>query len=213
MPKYYDISVAISSTVPVWEGDPAVRLERVMKIEEGDPANVTRMDMGAHTATHVDAPCHFVQGRKGADQLELDTLIGPALVVAFDVENHITAADFEGAAIPPGTTRLLLKTRNSRLWEERGSQFDMGFVGVSADGAQWLVDNGVKLVGVDYLGVERVDSVNNGAPVHHTLLSAELIILEGLNLIGIEPGQYTLLCLPVKITGADGSPARAVLVK
>lgn len=211
--EYIDISVAIHPDLPVWTGDPAVKIIRASSIAAGDAVNVTRLDMGAHTGTHVDAPVHFLDGRRSVEQLDLDTLIGSAWVAAFDVPREITAADLEAAEIPAGTTRLLLKTRNSRLWAENGATFDEDFVGIAADGARWLVERGVRLVGIDYLGVERYDSVPHGAPVHKTLLGAEIILLEGLNLSTVEPGAYHLICLPVKIQGADGSPSRAVLIK
>lgn len=211
--EYIDISVAINPELPVWTGDPAVKITRASSIAAGDAVNVTRLDIGAHTGTHVDAPLHFLDGRRSVEQLDLDTLMGPAWVAAFDVPREITAIDLENAGIPAGTLRLLLKTRNSRLWDENGSAFEEDFVGIAADGARWLVEHGIRLVGIDYLGVERFDSVPHGAPVHKTLLAAEIILLEGLNLSAVEPGLYHLICLPVKIQGADGSPSRAVLLR
>lgn len=211
--EYIDISVAIQPNLPVWTGDPAVKILRASSIAAGDAANVTRLDMGAHTGTHVDAPLHFLDGRRSVEQLDLDVLIGPAWVAAFDSPREVTAADLEDAGIPAGTARLLLKTRNSRLWAEKGATFDEDFVGIAADGARWMVDHGIRLVGIDYLGVERFDSVPLGAPVHKTLLGEDIILLEGLNLSAVEPGAYHLICLPVKIQGADGSPSRAVLVR
>ncbi len=211
--KYIDISVAIRPDLPVWKGDPAVSIVRASSIAAGDQANVTRLDMGAHTGTHVDAPLHFLDGRRPADQLELDVLIGPAWVAEFDVPREISAVDLERAGIPAGTTRLLLKTSNSCLWSQKPATFDENFIGISADGAQWLVEQGVRLVGIDYLGIERYDTVPHGAPTHKTLLQAEAILLEGLNLSDVFPGAYQLICLPVKIQGADGAPCRAVLVK
>jgi len=211
--KYIDISVAVRPDLPVWKGDPAVSIFRAASIAAGDQANVTRLDMGAHTGTHVDAPLHFIDGRRSVDQLDLDVLIGPAWVAEFDVPREITAVDLGKAGIPVGTSRLLLKTSNSRLWSQKPSTFDENFIGIAADGARWLVEHEIKLVGIDYLGVERYDTVPHGAPTHKTLLNAEVILLEGLNLSDVRPGAYQLICLPVKIQGADGSPCRAVLVK
>lgn len=211
--EYIDISVAIRPDLPVWSGDPAVAIHRASSIAAGDLANVSRLDMGAHTGTHVDAPLHFLDGRRSVDQLDLNVLIGPAWVAEFDVPREIKAVDFIAAGIPTGIERLLLKTRNSRLWGEKPAEFDEDFVGIAVDGARWLVEQGIRLVGIDYLGVERFDSVPLGAPVHKTLLDAEMILLEGLNLSAVQPGAYQLICLPVKIQGADGSPGRAVLVK
>jgi arylformamidase len=211
---YYDISVAIHPDIPVWEGDPAVIIRSAASIERGDIANVSRLDMGAHTGTHIDAPVHFVPGRKGIDGLALDILIGPAYVADLtQVEHEIDGEDFEAANIPPGTVRLLCKTSNSSLWSALPVTFDPGFVGISPDGAQWLIERGVKLIGVDYLGVERYESVGNGAPTHHLLLEKELVIVEGLDLSNIGAGEYELICLPVKIKNSDGAPCRAILVK
>jgi arylformamidase len=214
MKTYYDISVAIHPELPVWEGDPPVMIRSAASIERGDIANVSRLEIGAHTGTHVDAPVHFVHGRKGIDQLVLDSLIGPAYVVDLtDVVREVYGPDFDRANIPQGTRRLLCKTTNSSLWSKSPSGFDSNFVGISLDGAQWLIDHGIELVGVDYLGVERFESVGNGAPAHHALLENEMIIVEGLDLSEVAPGEYTLICLPVKIKNSDGAPSRAILVK
>lgn len=214
MKTYHDISVSINPDLPVWAGDPPVVISQAASIEKGDIANVSRLEIGAHTGTHIDAPVHFVPGRKGIDGLVLETLIGPAYVVDLtDVAHEIHAGDFEHANIPQGTLRLLCKTSNSSLWSKSPPTFDPDFVGISPDGAQWLIDHGIKLVGVDYLGVERFDSVGSGAPTHHLLLENELVIIEGLDLSNIEAGEYELICLPVKIKNSDGAPCRAILVK
>ncbi len=214
MKKYYDISVAISPDLPVWEGDLPVVIRSISSIERGDMANVSRLEMGAHTGTHVDAPVHFVPGRKGVDMLDLEILIGPAFVADLShIVGEIGPDDFQSANIPGGTLRLLCKTSSSDLWSKSPATFNQDFVGISADGAHWLVVHGIKLIGVDYLGVERFDKVGSGAPTHHLLLEHEMIIIEGLNLSEIPAGGYTLLCLPVKIKNLDGAPCRAILIK
>lgn len=214
MKEYIDISVSVRPDLPVWEGDPPINIYPASSIEKGGMANVSRLDIGAHTGTHVDAPIHFVPGRRGIDELDLDTLIGPAFVADFTgVKREITERDLEAAGIPSGTVRLLCKTSNSQLWVDKPSAFDPDFVGISAGGARWLIENGVRLVGVDYLGVERFDSVARGAPTHHALLEEEIVIVEGLNLRGVAAGVYSLICLPVKIEHSDGAPCRAILVK
>ena len=214
MKTYYDISVAIHPDLPVWEGDPPIVIRSAASIERGDIANVSRLEIGAHTGTHVDAPVHFVPGRKGVDRLTLDTLLGAAYVVDLtNVIHEAGASDFEQASTPKNTRRLLCKTSNSSLWSKLPSTFDSDFIGVSLDGAQWLVDHGIELVGVDYLGVERFDSVGNGAPTHHVLLEKEIIIIEGLDLSEVAAGEYTLICLPVKIKNSDRAPCRAILIK
>lgn len=211
--QYIDISVSIRPDLPVWKGDPAVSILRESSIASGDAANITHLNMGAHTGTHVDAPLHFLDGRRGVDRLDLDVLVGPAWVAEFNSTREITAADLEKAGIPVGTARLILKTRNSRLWSDKPTGFDEDFIGISVDGAEWLVQRGIRLVGIDYLGVERCDSVSNGAPVHKKLLDAEIILVEGLNLSEVQPGAYRLMCLPVKIQDADGAPCRAILTR
>jgi arylformamidase len=211
---YYDISVAISPDLPVWEGDLPVVIRSIASIECGDMANVSRLEMGAHIGTHVDAPIHFVPGRKGVDMLDLEILIGTAFVADLSrVVSEIGPDDFQSANIPGGTQRLLCKTSNSDLWSKSPITFNQDFVGISAGGALWLIEHGIKLVGVDYLGVERFEKVDSGAPAHHMLLEQEMIIIEGLNLSNIPAGGYTLLCLPVKIKNLDGAPCRAILIK
>ena len=211
---YYDISMTIDPSLPVWEGDPPVIIRSAASIERGDTANVSRLEIGVHTGTHVDAPVHFVPGRKGVDRLSLDVLIGPAYVADLtDAIHEITTDDLERANLPNDVKRLLCKTSNSSFWSKSSSDFDFDFVGISLDGAQWLIGRGIELVGVDYLGVERFDSVAHGAPTHHTLLEKEIIVVEGLDLWDIPSGEYTLICLPMKIRNSDGAPCRAVLVK
>lgn len=208
----YDISIPIDANLPVWDGDPPISVERVMRMEAGDAYNLTRLEISAHTGTHVDAPLHFVPGGGAVESLALGALTGPARVVEFDLEGDIGAAHLEAAAIPPGTQRLIFKTRNSRLWEQRPTPFVTTFSGVAEDGARWLVERGVRLVGIDYLSIEGYASVEAGSPVHRILLGAGVVVLEGLDLRAVPPGAYDLFCLPVKISGADGAPARAILV-
>jgi arylformamidase len=209
----YDISVSVRPDLPVWEGDPPVRLQRVASIEEGSSCNITFLEFSAHTGTHVDAPLHFVPGGRSIDALDPRALVGPVVVAEFSVARQITAADLQAAALPADTQRLLCKTSNSRLWREGPPGFSREFVGLAPDGAEWLVRRGIQLVGIDYLSIEGYDSVLSGAPVHHALLEAGLVVLEGLDLTGIEPGGYTLLCLPLKLQGSDGAPCRAMLAR
>ena len=214
MKTYYDISVAIHPDLPVWEGNPPVTIRSSAGIERGAIANVSRLEIGAHTGTHIDAPVHFVPGRKGIDQRVLATLIGPAYVVDLTaVVREVYAYDFDQANITPGTRRLLCRTTNSSLWSKLPSGFDRNFVGIAPDGAQWLIEHRIELVGVDDLGVERFESVGNGAPTHRALLENDMIIVEGLDLSDVPPGEYTLICLPVKIKNSDRAPGRAILIK
>jgi arylformamidase len=207
----HDISLTISPDLPVWPGDPPIRLERVQRMEEGANANVTHASLGVHVGTHVDAPYHFLGGDADTvDRLPLDALIGPALVVSLPEVRRITADVLEQIDLPAGVSRLLFKTRNSTLWARGEASFQEDFVALSADAAKWLVARNVQLVGVDYLSVAPF---HESVPTHRILLSAGVIIVEGLDLSGVEPGDYTLCCLPLKIKGSDGAPARAVLVE
>ncbi len=206
----YDISLPISPGMAVWPGDPPVELDRVQKMEDGAHANVTYLHMSAHTGTHVDAPYHFLGGNAmSVDRLPLKLLTGRAYVVEIADEDLITARVLETTEIPPRTRRLLFKTRNSSYWDKPSSQFQKEFVALSADGAQHLVERGIKLVGVDYLSVAPYA---DGTPTHQILLKAGVIVLEGLDLSSVTQGRYTLHCLPLKLAGCDGAPARAILI-
>ena len=207
--RIYDISVGISPEIPVWPGDPPVVLERVKSLENGDEANVSRIQSGVHVGTHIDAPIHFVEGGATVDAIPLRSLLGRAYVVDLRKADVLDAATLESARIPPRTRRLLFKTRNSELWTSGESSFQRDFVAVDASGAEWLVKKGVKLVGVDYLSVAPF---NDGVATHRILLEAGVVVVEGLNLARVSKGRYTLYCLPVKLMGSDGAPARAVLV-
>ena len=207
--RLYDISVGVSPEIPVWPGDPPVILERVMSMENGDEANISRIQSGVHVGTHIDAPIHFVEGGATVDAIPLKSLLGRAYVVDLRKADVLDAAALESARIPPRTRRLLFKTRNSELWISGESSFQKDFVAVDVSGAEWLVKKGVKLVGVDYLSVAPF---NDGGPTHRILLEAGVVVVEGLNLARVSKGRYTLYCLPVKLMGSDGAPARAVLV-
>jgi arylformamidase len=207
--KVYDISLTLRQRMPVYPGEPAPLLEATKDMARGDLYNISRLTITTHTGTHIDAPLHFLPGAASIDQLPVEALVGPALVVEMAVAQEITAADLEVAAIPPGTERLLFKTRNSRLLDD--ADFHRDFVYLTLDAARWLVERGVGLVAIDYLSVEQMDAQPN--IVHETLLRAGVVIVEGVDLRRVAPGPYFLACLPLKIEGADGSPVRAVLVE
>jgi arylformamidase len=157
----------------------------------------------------VDAPAHFIQGGAGVDTLDLNALVGLALVAEARDANALTADVLAELAIPLGTERVLFRTRNSSLWARGAQEFDEDFVAITEDGARWLVERGIRLVGIDYLSVAPF---NASIPTHQMLLQAGIVLLEGVNLSGIKPGMYHLVCLPLKIEGADGAPARAILM-
>lgn len=207
--RTYDITLTISSELPTWPGDPRVELERVRKIEEGSNANVSRVEMGVHTGTHVDAPFHFLQDGITVDKLDLSLLAGRAYVLHLPDVDVITASVLEAAQIPPRTRRVLFKTRNSDYWSRGDSEFQTDFVGLSEDGAEYLVRRGVKLVGIDYLSVAPY---KQSRPTHEKLLSAGVVIVEGLDLSEVSQGRYTIYCLPLKLANSDGAPARAILI-
>lgn len=205
----YDISLTISPTLPTWPGDPAVKLDRVEKIEEGSNANVSRIDMGVHTGTHIDAPYHFLQDGKTADEMKLSMMVGRVYVLHLPDIALIDAGVLETAQIPPRTRRILFRTRNSDLWREQESDFQTNFVAISADGADYLVKRGIKLVGVDYLSVAPY---GESRQPHQILLKSGVVILEGLDLSRVSQGRYTIYCLPLKLAGSDGAPTRAILI-
>jgi arylformamidase len=208
--KIHDVTLAISPDMPVWPGDPAVVLEQVSSMDAGAHDNVSRMACGVHTGTHVDAPHHFMNDHRTVESLALDILVGPCCVVQIPEEEEVVTAEvLEKAAIPSGTIRLLLKTSNSRIWERGEKAFFTGFVGISADGAEWLVQHAIKLIGIDYLSVAPY---KQSIPTHRTLLGVGMIVLEGLDLSTVMPGIYDLYCLPMKLAGSDGAPARVILV-
>jgi arylformamidase len=209
--KIHDITLSISPDMPVWPGDPPVLLEQVSSMDAGAHDNVSRLACGVHTGTHVDAPHHFMNDHRTVESLALDILVGPALVVQIPEDVKVVNVQvLEKAAIPPGTARLLLKTSNSRLWASGEREFFTGFVGISADGADWLVQHAVKLIGIDYLSIAPY---HQSIPTHRALLGAGVIVVEGMDLSAILPGTYTLYCLPLKLVGSDGAPARAILVE
>ena len=206
--RIYDVTVPLRPDMPTYPGEPAPRLEPLKLIAKGNSANVTAVSFGAHSGTHVDAPHHFIDGAATIDQLPLEALVGPARVLELTGVERITAAHLESSTLPAGSQRLLLKTRNSRLWSD--SQFHSDFVHITPDAAHWLVDHGYRLVGIDYLSIEQFRSPTH--EVHKTLLAAGVVILEGLDLRQVPPGDYFLIFLPLRLVGGDGAPARALLM-
>ena len=202
-----DISLRIRPDMVVYEGDPGVQITPYKQLDRGDPANVCVLSMGSHTGTHLDAPAHFLGGGAATiEQLSLDVLVGPALVVDIGADRLIGRRDLEPVALD-GHTRVILKTRNSELWA-RGV-FARDYVALELDAAHYLVARGVRLIGIDYLSIERFNSPDHA--VHRYLLGEGVVILEGLALDRVEPGVFELICLPLPLAGIDGAPCRAVL--
>jgi len=207
----YDISLTISSDLPTWPDDPALELEQIRSMEKGAVVNVTRISSSVHVGTHIDAPRHFIADGSTVEQLPLDVLTGPCYVVQLpDGVEAITSEVLERTEITSEMKRILFGTRNSHLWARGETKFQTDFVGITEDGAEWLVEHGVQLVGVDYLSVAPYSDLMTP---HLTLLGRGVIIVEGLNLSNVMRGFYDLYCLPLKIAGSDGAPARAILIQ
>lgn len=206
----YDISVPVRHGGVVYPGNPTISITAQQAISQGAGANVSRLDFGSHTGTHVDAPKHFFDDGAGVDALALDVLMGPARLLAFaDDVTSIGEAELRTHDLT-GVTRVLLKTRNSAWLASGSTEFHPDYTHVAPDGAEYLASLGVKLVGVDYLSVEQFHSGHH--KTHRTLLERAIIIVEGLVLSDVPPGNYELRCLPILFPGLDGAPARAVLV-
>jgi arylformamidase len=204
----FDISLTLTEDLPTWPGDPPLRLERISSISEGERFNITQLSSSVHIGTHVDAPDHFLNNGNTVDLIPLELMVGPATVFAVSGQKAISAQDLIDAGIREGHKRVLFKTSNSKFWAANETAFQEDFLALAADAADYLVACGVEIVGVDYLSVAPFpDQVST----HRILLEAGVLIIEGLNLSGIQPGPYTLLCLPLKIGGADGAPARVLL--
>ncbi|HEY2986797.1 MAG TPA: cyclase family protein [Candidatus Binatia bacterium] len=204
--KYYDISLSLSAETVRWITSPPFELHERRRMSRGDPNNSSGVTMSLHAGTHMDAPFHFVPDGAAIDELPLDLFIGPALVHAVETERTIGAEHIEAIDLN-GLTRVLFKTRNSELLQQ--GLYDPDFVAFSIEAAKALVTRGVKLVGLDYLSVARAGEEQ--VPVHRAFLDRGVALLEGVDLSGIEPGRYELICFPIRIRGADGAPCRAVL--
>jgi arylformamidase len=206
----YDLSVPLRAGGVVYPGNPIISITAQQAISQGAGANVSRLDLGSHSGTHVDAPKHFFDDGAGADALPLDVLMGPARLIAFsDAVKSIGEADLRAHDLT-GVTRLLMRTRNSAWLASGTTEFHPDYTFLAPDGAAYLVGLGVRLVGVDYLSVEQFHSGHHRT--HRTLLGASVVIVEGLMLSEPPPGDYDFRCLPLRLAGLDGAPARAVLI-
>ncbi len=206
--KIIDISVPLSSKLPVWPGEAAPQIRQTASMKKGDVCNVSFLEIGSHTGTHIDAPLHFVDDAPTTNEIPLEKLIGPCEVVDMRGKTRITADDLAALNLPEATEKILFKTDNSQLWDKPQHTFFEDFCALTADAAQWVVDQGIHLVGIDYLSIQRY---HDNFDTHVILLSNEVVIVEGLDLRAVQPGNYRLLCLPLKIEGVEGTPARAIL--
>ena len=209
MKKYYDVSVPISPQLPIWPDTQPIEFQRTLDLDQGDIANDTTICMSVHTGTHVDASLHFVSSGRTVDELPLETLIGVSTVLDVGEIEVITANFLESLRLPNSLKRILFKTKNSRLWNSvNSSKFEANFVALSCDAAEWLVHQGIILVGIDYLSIQRF---YDGPKTHIVLLESDVVIIEGLNLIDVPAGNYELICLPIKLKGLEGAPSRVIL--
>jgi arylformamidase len=208
---WIDISVTLKSGMLHWPGDPPVAIERVRATDRGDSVNLSRITMGVHSGTHVDAPVHFLgAAAAGIDRIPFDPLVGNARIIAIAATQSVREGDLAGHAIEKGE-RVLLRTRNSIDRLLHRDSFDEAFIYLEEDAARFLADRKIKTLGVDYLSVGGYRK--NGPAVHRILLEAGICVIEGLDLAGVLPGLYEMICLPMKILDADGAPARVILRK
>ncbi len=204
----YDISLTISNDLPVWPGDAPIDLHRNKDMQLGELYTLSQITTTVHVGSHLDAPLHFLRDGSGVDRIDLDKLIGPCQVIHLPHANSIDATAFAQAHLPANTRRVLIRTRNSEYWARGDTLFHTDFVAIEPSGADWIVQHGIQLVGVDYLSVGAYEG---GIPTHEILLSNGVVPVEGLDLSRIEPGEYELICLPLKLKDCDGAPVRAVL--
>jgi len=208
MKKIIDISLPLKPDIPVWPDSIGFHITPTKTLEAGDEANLSRLECDVHVGTHIDAPGHFIKGGNAVEQIDLDNLIGPAWVAFLPDVKAVTADDLNKLELSAEIRRLLLKTRNSELWARGETEFKKDFVALTPDAAQWIVDKGINLIGIDYLSIQ---CFGDSPLTHRILLESDVIILEGLNLCGVHSGIYELICLPLNLVGAEGAPARAVL--
>jgi len=204
-----DISLHLDASLPVWPGSTSWQATTRRSSDGSGALRVSDLCLSAHMGTHIDAPSHFIEDGTGMEGVGLESMIGPAYVADLQSTDSITAAELERLRLPTVVTRLLCKTRNSALWQRGETEFTTDYVALTADAARWVADRGIELLGVNYLSVQRHA---DGPETHLILLGESVVVLEGLNLAEVGPGWYTLLCLPLKVVGVEGAPARAVLL-
>jgi arylformamidase len=206
--RIYDISLSIEPGLPTWPTSEGFRTRQAMRIEDGDSANVTILEMDVHTGTHVESGLHFLADGNPIESLSLDQLVGTAVVVEIKGP-AVTAESLELAGIPTDAQRLLIKTENSARWAAGERTFDPVYVSLTQDAARWIVKRGLRLVGIDHLSIQQFD---DDGETHRILMRAGVAILEGLTLANVEPGTYTLVAAPIKLMGIEAAPVRAILI-
>ncbi len=202
-----DISVPLREGMPAWPGSIGLRREWVKRIDRGDNSNGSAISCDVHLGTHIDAPLHFIDGRESVDLISLEILCGPVFVADLADTDSISEETLSKLNLSGSIKRILFKTKNSALWNER--EFDPDYVALTEDAARWIVKKEILLVGIDYLSIQRYLDAPN---VHRILLEAGVVVVEGLILSDVLPGPYELFCLPMKLMGSEGAPARAILL-
>lgn len=211
MPEYLDITLPLSDRLPVWPTAEPFLLSPDLRIADGGNANTSSAKFNLHSGTHIDAPWHFLADGGTIDELALSDLLGPGVVAAIHHKRHITARDLQLLNLPGNTQRLLIKTDNSQLWADGCDTFQPDFSALTPDAAKWVVEQGIRLIGVDYLSVQCFHDPDDST--HQILLEDKIVIVEGLDLHRVNPGHYDLICLPMLITKAEAAPARVLLRK
>lgn len=204
--RFYDVTLSLNPRMSGYPGDPEFKRSMFKSMATGGSSDLSLLTMGAHTGTHVDAPGHILPGQGSVDRLPLEVLVGPCLVCAVTTRALIEVKHLRTCRLA-GVSRILFKTGNSAFVAQR--PFRQHYVTLAVDAARYLVDHGIRLVGVDYFSVDKPHSGTH--PVHQVLLRGKVVIIEGLNLHGVPPGRYELFCGPLKIQGGDGAPARVLL--
>jgi arylformamidase len=202
-----DISVSLSEKIPTWPGSIGYKSEKLMSFSKNDKVTVSSICLDVHTGTHIDAPLHFIENGETTDSIALDRFIGKCFVAEIKDEVVIKPKILETIPLPEGISRLLLKTSNSGLWKK--NKFSEDFVALHPEASQWIVEKGIELIGIDYLSIQKFKGSDE---THKILLRNQVIILEGINLSGVNEGIYNLICLPLKTLELEGSPCRAVLI-
>jgi arylformamidase len=203
---WLDVTVPIRDRMVHWPGDPGVELTQTAHVERGDPATVSKLSLGVHTGTHVDAPVHFIPGAAGIDEMDLSRVIGVAKVIEIEDPESVKPEELARHDLQPGD-RILLKTRNStECWNS--DVFVPSYVYLSLNGARYVAERNLRTIGIDYLSI---GGGGEGVAIHRVLLERRICIIEGLRLSGVKPGEYDLICLPLRIQGGDGAPARVLL--
>ena len=199
--------MAIDSDMIQWPGSTEFLIKWTDQIRYGDSVNNSSIIMDTHCGTHIDAPLHHIDDGESIDKIPLEMLIGPAYVINAQGIPLITKKIAEQLDIPGGTKRILFKTDNSRNQNRR--TFNENYVAISPDAAEWMVKSGIELVGIDYLSIQKYNSSDD---THKILLIANVVIVEGIDLHNVEEGWYTLVCLPLRMKGLEGAPARVILI-